>query len=253
MMTEAELLGLVEDIRDNGQREPAVLWNGMLVDGRNRAAACDKLGIDLDVSELDSDTDPVKWVVSYNLHRRHLTASQRSMCAAKLATLKHGGDRQSEESKTQNCVLIDDAAKAFSVSARSVDAAKEVIEHGTKELIDAVSLGVVTVSSAEKLVREVADKREQKRLVKEGAAAIREAVRKPSKAHKVKPKQSAITSVVVLPSEPNSDDIAEVSAWIARHDKRPAVQRFMSLWNECDDLQQSAIRALVLDEMAATN
>lgn len=249
MMTEAEFVTFKEDISRHGCTEPIVLLDGKLIDGRNRLKACNELGIEPMESELTDDVDPIQYVLSANLHRRHLTESQRALCAGKVATLKNGGDRRSEEFTSQNCELNrDEAAKMFSVSARSVDAAKEVIEHGTNELVEAVSQGAVKVSSAEKLVRKVTDKREQRRLVKEGAIAIRDAVRKPPKARRTTQKQTSITSVVALPSEPNSDDIAEVSAWIARHDKRPAVQRFMSLWNECNDVQKAAIRATVLDE-----
>ena len=36
-----ELIALAEDIRWNGLREPIKRWNDMIIDGRNRAKACE--------------------------------------------------------------------------------------------------------------------------------------------------------------------------------------------------------------------
>ncbi len=65
-----------------------------------------------------------------------LSASRvRAMIAAKLAKLKHGGDRI----KASNDALTQDqAAELLSVSPASLDRAKYVLEHGSKQLIDAV-------------------------------------------------------------------------------------------------------------------
>ena len=81
----------VEDIRQNGQREPVVLdATGRLLDGRNRARACRILGIEVKETRYTGD-DATAWIISHNVHRRHLTESQRAMVAAKLANLRHGG------------------------------------------------------------------------------------------------------------------------------------------------------------------
>ena len=90
MMVKKEFAELVEDIRQHGQEEQIIVWRGQLLDGRNRLKACEQLGIQPNIGELDGDLDPVQYVLSHNLHRRHLTETQRSMVAAKLATLKRG-------------------------------------------------------------------------------------------------------------------------------------------------------------------
>ena len=86
MMLGSDLDALVADIRDNGQREPVVLHEGLILDGRNRFAACQLLGIEPATMEWDGNGMPETFVISMNLHRRHLNDGQRAMIAARLAT-----------------------------------------------------------------------------------------------------------------------------------------------------------------------
>src|SRR5262249_24850165 len=86
LMKVAEFEALVKDINEYGQKEPCLTWNGELLDGRNRWRACERLGIKPKVVVIsDPDFDPVAFVLSKNLHRRHLDASQRAMIAARVA------------------------------------------------------------------------------------------------------------------------------------------------------------------------
>ena len=131
----------VEDIRVNGQREPVVLdSDGRLIDGRNRARACQVLGIDVRETRYTGD-DAEAWIISHNVHRRHLTESQRAMVAAKLANLRQWGRAVSKlanwrslASEPVSKVATADAAKALNVSSRSVDRARQIRDHGTPEL-----------------------------------------------------------------------------------------------------------------------
>ena len=89
-MSQEEFENLKADIEANGQRESIVYWNQMLIDGRHRLRACQELMIEPMECELEPDADPVAYALSCNLHRRHLSTTQRSSVAAKLATLKEG-------------------------------------------------------------------------------------------------------------------------------------------------------------------
>lgn len=86
---------------------------------------------------LPSDgTDPVAFVLSQNLHRRHLTESQRAAVAAKLANMTRGGDRRSDQSANlhfeNSPVTISQAAEMLNVSERSVKTARKVQEEGAE-------------------------------------------------------------------------------------------------------------------------
>jgi len=184
MMDEQQFTSLKEDIEVHGQNNRIVFWREQLIDGRNRLKACEELGIEPMTCELDDDDDPLAFIISANLQRRHLTTAQRSMVAAELATLEHGSNQHREKEEGQNCPSsIDDAASLLNVSPRTVKTAKQVKEKGSLELVDAVKSGDVTVSQAATLCKTVPDKKKQTKLVKEGKQAIKAAI-------KPQPKQS---------------------------------------------------------------
>jgi hypothetical protein len=87
-MPEQELEALALDIEKHGQREPGVLFEGMVLDGWHRYLGCQKAGVEFRAVEFDGD-DPVGFVISKNLHRRHMTASQRA--AARCGGARTGG------------------------------------------------------------------------------------------------------------------------------------------------------------------
>jgi hypothetical protein len=77
MMPPDELDALAEDIKKHGQREPIYVHQGMVLDGRNRLKACRIAGVEPDFREWNGHGSPVDFVVSMNLHRRHLTSEQK--------------------------------------------------------------------------------------------------------------------------------------------------------------------------------
>ena len=113
---------LKADIAEHGLQEPIILLEGKIIDGRNRYLACEQLNIEAKYHELERCDDPVALVVSLNLHRRHLTTSQRAMIAAKLSNGTQGGDRKSRKIKGSNGPLkTDDAAKLMKSAARPLN------------------------------------------------------------------------------------------------------------------------------------
>lgn len=108
--------------------------------------------------------DPVAYVLSLNLLRRHLTPSQASMCAARARELYEQQAKERQKRKPADSVpenlpeqkhdARDAAGKAFGVSGKSVDYAKRVIEKGIPELAQAVDSGRMAVSTAAGLATE---------------------------------------------------------------------------------------------------
>jgi len=172
-MSELEFEQLKSDIVEQGQLQPIALWRGLVIDGRHRLRACIELEVEPDFYDLADDADPVAYAISCNLHRRQLTTSQRSMVAARLATMKVG-DNQHKKEGGPNGLPSEQAAELLGVAERSVKRAKQVIENGSKDLVEAVETGCIPVSLAAKFVTEQPDKREQSAIVKHGAPAVRD-------------------------------------------------------------------------------
>ena len=154
-MDEAAFAALVADIAAHGQREPILILDGRVIDGRHRQRACQQLGIEPLVRQVSADDgDPFGLVVSLNLHRRHLSEGQRAIIAARLATLPHGRP----DANAQICAFTqDEAAQHLKVSRRTVQHARAVLDHGIDELQAAVKGGEISVSAAAELSRLPAD------------------------------------------------------------------------------------------------
>ncbi|MGE9266405.1 hypothetical protein ACQKHB_23035, partial [Escherichia coli] len=164
MMEGEAYKSFVEDVRQNGVREPIVFMGEAIIDGRNRYMAARDLGIVYPRTEYEGD-DPLAFVISHNLNRRHLTESQRAMVASKLATMRQGSRTDLEHSESFPEVSQSDAAKLLNVSDRSIRTAKTVQEQGTPELVAAVESGKVSVSAAAVIAKQ--DHDTQRRIVAE--------------------------------------------------------------------------------------
>jgi hypothetical protein len=81
-MSDDDFQALKDDIEANGQRDPIVVLDGMVLDGWHRFQACTALLLDPVLAEFPEDEDPVAFVKSKNLQRRHLTAAQRVAAVA---------------------------------------------------------------------------------------------------------------------------------------------------------------------------
>lgn len=146
MMNDAELRDLSRDIKANGLVEPITLHSdGSILDGRNRYRACQLADVEPTFTTWNGTGSPVVFVVSLNLHRRHLDESQRGMVAARLATLGEGrpGITASIEAVSQP-----KAAEMLNVGRATVQRAREVLDSGTPDLVNAVERGEIKVSTA---------------------------------------------------------------------------------------------------------
>jgi ParB-like chromosome segregation protein Spo0J len=109
LMEGEEFDALVADIKAHGLREPIMLFRGKILDGRNRYRACIAAGVKIDPHLQrnmmpSGGTDPLAYVISANIHRRHLTAEQRRDLIAELVKAQpEKSDRAiAEQAKTDH-------------------------------------------------------------------------------------------------------------------------------------------------------
>ncbi len=164
-LIEGEQFGeLVADIKANDIREKIVIWDGSILDGRNRYRAGLEAGLIDEDDDLDRkkyfvrfvpsvDGDALKFVMSKNLQRRHLDESQRAMVAARYATMRQGERTDLEPSANLPKVDQKTAAKTLSISERALRHARHVQQHAEPELARAVDRGRLAVSVAERASR----------------------------------------------------------------------------------------------------
>lgn len=195
-LDEEHLDALAEDIRRNGLLCPIELLNGKIIDGRRRLLACKQAGVEPGFCDVNVP-DPYQYVWSLNYHRRHLTISQRAMCAArydsrpeKEAAKKRMQERKGKQPGASRVARPglsrrsrDDIGKLFGVSGILVDRAKRIITKGIPEVAEAVDRDKLTVNRADKLVR-LPEKEQSKELEK--ATAKKPTRKKVSNAQSIK-------------------------------------------------------------------
>ncbi len=145
MLSDAEIAELADDICTYGQRVPIMVLDGQVLDGRNRLAACKFAEIEPSFELYEGD-DPLAFVLSHNLHRRHLTASQRAMVAAQIVDWETGINQHTAGSAN---LQTREAARRLSISERAVAAAKRIHDRGSAELVAAIHDGRVSVHAGE--------------------------------------------------------------------------------------------------------
>jgi ParB/Sulfiredoxin domain len=133
MMSDEELDDLAADIKANGLIHPIVRdADGVLIDGRNRLEACRRAGVKPTYTDLDGH-EPVGFILSNNIARRHLSKGQIAMAVARARLVS----RQT----------IRAAAAATGADRTRIGFASVVIEHAP-ELADDVLAGRVHLDPA---------------------------------------------------------------------------------------------------------
>lgn len=161
-----EFDALVADIRANGLRQPIVLHAGRILDGGNRYRACLQAGVEPEFIEFDGD-NLVAFVLSTNLHRRHLSAGQQ---AAIVASAQDWAKAQTQGAnrhtmKTGNVAGLDtveDRVAQSGASERTQRMADKVAK-ADPDLAKQVAHGEVSLPKAVQRVEQKAGKPKQKK------------------------------------------------------------------------------------------
>ena len=163
-----ELEELAEDIRQNGLLHDIVLYEGKILDGRNRYLACPMAGVKPRFAQWDGTGSPLEWVISENLVRRHLTSSQRAVIAHDILPLltKEARKRQTLGKKLPK-VSSNGKGKASQVAARITKTnrtyvqAIKCVDAQAPELLDSIRSGILRVPEAMSLTKMPPGERKQ--------------------------------------------------------------------------------------------
>lgn len=191
--------------------ERIMLFAGTILDGRNRYRGALNAKFvtpdfrpDFSAGPIDGifenfdpeiHGDPLGYVISKNLKRRHLNEGQRAMVAGKLANLKRGQPAKAVTKKPKpkgkaaakspapaetsippiGGISAEKAAEQLNVGTRSVERARVVLEHGAPELQQAVEQGTVAISVAAEIA--TLPQAEQTEIVARGEKEIVEKAR----------------------------------------------------------------------------
>lgn len=185
MLNAEELEALALDIKANGLQQPIVMWEGLLLDGRNRLAACAICGVVPSFKQYEGNS-PVTFVISANIKRRQLDASQRACVAVELEPMfaveaekrlhlaKGRGIKGVADLRQVNqAKASEQAAEVVSVSPRMVQYAKE-IKVKNPEAFERIKAGTIKVSEVQQEMKK--EKREgylksQRQAIESGGVA----------------------------------------------------------------------------------
>lgn len=192
MLGEEEHRRLADDIAEQGMRNPIVVFEDAVLDGRNRyLALIDNGAFDPEEDDWEDwpdwftafdgdEAEALEFVWSLNEQRRHDSPTQRALSAARYANLRD--------------VTLSEAARRMGVSERSVSSAQHVLEHGVPELERAMDDGRIPAYLAEQVAD--LDDEEQREVV---------AAEKPARAAREKladPPPLATSGEVIKPTDP---------------------------------------------------
>jgi len=184
MLEGADFDDLVEDIRQHGQLEPITMIGDEILDGVNRWKACQRLHIEPKTRQFKGD-DPLSYVVSVNVRRRHLNQSQRAALAVEMLPLfeAEAKERMGRSGKPalpdgEKRQARDDAARAVGAAGRTVQQAKRVKEEDPKAY-EEVKAGTKSLYEADhdvtmRKAKEARDKGIAKTIHREVPAIVKE-------------------------------------------------------------------------------
>ena len=168
LMAGEELKELAKDIKEHGLLEPITMIAGAVLDGRNRLMACKSAGIEPRFVEWDgSGGSPTLYVIGKNIHRRHLTISQRAAIGVEMLPLLRDEAKKRLKTSTGGAhprptVSLPEAVKgesteiagkAVGVGASTISHAK-VVKAANPEAFERLKRGETTVSEEYEDTRE---------------------------------------------------------------------------------------------------
>ena len=158
-----EFENIKKSIMESGQQVPVIMHNGVLLDGRNRWRACLELGITVTAVGWNGSGNQDELIITLNLHRRHMTASQRAALAVKLLpaleqqAAERRGARNDIREKIPLCgKAVDLAGAKVGVSGKYVIKAQKIFDTSMDTYMKLLN-GKLTISQALKEIESQAE------------------------------------------------------------------------------------------------
>jgi ParB-like chromosome segregation protein Spo0J len=167
-MTKNEYQVLKADIENHGLREPIILLDGKILDGRNRYRALIEIGMPISdeyFSEFDPKSDgedPASFVRSRNLKRRHLKPEQYAVLAYKLVQPHLRGKGRPKKGADEKFPVARNILPAKQITAEVADevgatpgSIRDVksIANKAPELLPEIEQGRLSIASGLKLAK----------------------------------------------------------------------------------------------------
>jgi len=251
MMDKARYGELVENIREHGQLEPITLYDGMILDGRNRYKACLDLGIKPKTRKYDGD--PWAYVWSLNGERRDLNAEQRyliwKLCheqseafqAEKRRIQEEANRKRSEAAREQHEVSKPYAGEKMVVEHTVQPPSHEPKERKAKATASKTNPGAV--ARGDRLAKERPDLADQ----------VRKGEIKPAEAHRQMKRDEVVQKTAELPDGKYVVLYAD-PPW-SYHDKQSGSisESYGAAEKHYPTMSLSQLKALPINELAADN
>ena len=142
---------LVQDIKENGLRDPITIDSEglVLIDGRNRYIACEAAGVEPRYEKLPEsydELDKINFIVSKNVHRRHLSAGQVGMLGVDLwPEISKAMDKREEARKKDTSVLPASRTNGTNGMGTSADRRSLVVGKPAKTTAEIVGTSTRTI------------------------------------------------------------------------------------------------------------
>lgn len=134
LASEDRIASLADSIQCNGLRVKPVLFEGKILDGRNRCLALLKLGMEIEFEEFQGDLeDAIQFVIDTNFERRDLSLTDRIKIPKRLGELKRLMIKEAK-SKQVRIPMVDPMDKELLATLNAT---------GTKELKEAHKSGLI--------------------------------------------------------------------------------------------------------------
>jgi DNA methylase len=214
MMQADEFSSLVENIKQHGLREKVWLFQGKILDGRNRYKACLQSGVTPEFRQFTGDENQaLQAVISWNLERRHLSSSQKAAIGVELEDLLAELERQAKERQKESIKFRDEKGRAIPVVQKIEQLDEDPMATRTiSKAATVLGTNRQYVSDAKKLRQTSPDVHQQ---IKEGKVTISQAKKQQKQLER---EEAVAKQVAVSPVGKPSLEVADAIEWLSRQE-----------------------------------